>query len=40
MRKLNKNNNQRSKLRLKNAKNTFCNKNTDDGDTYKKHIKK
>lgn len=29
----------KSKLRLKNTKNTFCNKETHQGDTYKKHIR-
>jgi len=27
----------KGKLHLKNAKDTFCNKPSDDGDTYKKH---
>jgi len=27
----------KGRLQLKNAKNTFCNKDTTQGDTYKKH---
>jgi hypothetical protein len=39
MKKQFRKNKQKSKLRLKNAKDTFCNNTTDQGDTYKKHTK-
>lgn len=31
-------NKKKGKLRLKNAKDNFCNGKTNQGDTYKKHI--
>lgn len=39
MRKLNRQNKKKSKLRLKNAKDSFCNGAGKQGDTYKKHVR-
>ena len=39
MKKLNRHNKKKSKLRLKNAKNSFCNGEPKSGDNYKSHVR-